>query len=227
MVDSKKLPVHSLFGLIAFFAVMRETKQAMTSFDILIVDDHAMFRNGLSLLLRAALPDVCVAEAGSLEGALQANVTCPAVVLLDIHLPSLNGLECMSLLKMRWPDTAIVVLSADAVDATIRSALERGAVAFIAKTSPATVVLDAVQKVLRGERPLRAITSIGTVERLTPRQCQVLDLLCQGLPNKTIGKRLNLSENTVRGHVQSILAFLQVCSRTEAVVEARRRGLVA
>jgi DNA-binding NarL/FixJ family response regulator len=201
---------------------------AIESSEILIVDDHAMFRSGLSLLLRTSLEAVQVIEAGSLDEALRASIGQPAVILLDVHLQAVSGLECIVAFALRWPQAAILVLSADATDATIALAKARGAAAFIAKTSPATVVVDAVRQVLGGMPRVSAVhCSAMADDRLTPRQCQVLDLLCQGLPNKTIGRRLDLSENTVRGHVQAILAFLQVCSRTEAVVEARRRGLVA
>ena len=199
----------------------------MTIGNVLIIDDHPMFRTGLALILRAALEEITVQEVGSLDEAMAPAIEKPAIVLLDVHLQSLNGLECVPVLKSRWPDARIVVLSADATEATARAATARGAAAFVPKSDTAADIIHTVQTILRDESAPPA-ADCGTREpHLTPRQQQVLDLLCLGLPNKAIGRRLNLSENTVRGHVQAVLAFLGAPSRTQAAFEARRRGLVA
>jgi DNA-binding NarL/FixJ family response regulator len=109
---------------------------------------------------------------------------------------------------------------------------ERGAAAFVSKADSADNILAVIDRLRRGEpagaaAPPAAGEGAGSPQLLTPRQFEVLDLLCQGLPNKVIGRRLGLSENTVRGHVQAVLAALQVSSRSEAGFAARRRGLVA
>jgi DNA-binding NarL/FixJ family response regulator len=149
----------------------------------------------------------------------------PALVLLDIQLHGLSGLEGIALVKRKWPEAAVVILSSDFAHQNVRLALERGAVAFVSKAEPADKILAVIDQLRRG-RPVPAGEGTAPRQLLTPRQSEVLDLMCQGLSNKVIGRRLNLSENTVRGHVQAVLAALQVSSRSEAGFAARRRGLV-
>ncbi|WP_211455424.1 response regulator [Collimonas antrihumi] len=199
----------------------------MFPLSILLIDDHAMFRSGMAMVLRSGIANIDVFEAASLEEAMRSPIEAPAILLLDIQLQGLNGLECIAVLQRKWPQVSIIMLSADATPTTVRLALERGAVAFVSKADTATNILAIIEQVLRKE-PTAGISGNTPPEpHLTPRQCEVLDLLCQGLPNKTIGKRLGLSENTVRGHVQALLSFLQVSSRSEAAFAARRSGLVS
>jgi DNA-binding NarL/FixJ family response regulator len=197
----------------------------MSPTTILLIDDHALFRSGLSMVLRADIANVQVLEAGSLEEALRNSMNAPDVLLLDIQLQGLNGLDGIELLKRKWPQTPIVMLASDTTQDTMRRALERGAAAFISKAEATSKILAIIKQVLRMETVAEKRVETKTL-RLTPRQCEVLDLLCQGLSNKVIGKRLGLSENTVRWHVQALLAFLQVASRSEAAYAARRSGLV-
>jgi DNA-binding NarL/FixJ family response regulator len=201
----------------------------MTPIPILIIDDHPMFRSGLGLLLRSGIASLQVDYAGSLDEALHGELPPPALVLLDIQLPGLNGLDGIALLRRKWPQTPIVVLSANAAADTL--ALARGATAFVSKEQTADDILAVVNEALAlapGEAlaPADPANSAPWPPELTPRQCEVLDLLCQGLPNKAIGRRLALSENTVRGHVQGILAVLNVTNRSEAAFAPRRRGLI-
>jgi DNA-binding NarL/FixJ family response regulator len=196
---------------------------------ILLIDDHALFRCGLRMVLSSGIPDLEVAEAASLEEGLRCTMDGPALVLLDVQLQGLNGLEGIALVKRKWPDAAVVILSSDAGAHNVRMAQERGAAAFVSKADTADNILSVIEQLRRGEPAFPAAQAGGgtSPQLLTPRQCEVLDLLCQGLSNKVIGRRLGLSENTVRGHVQAVLAALQVSSRSEAGFAARRRGLVA
>lgn len=196
---------------------------------VLLIDDHAMFLTGLHLLLRSVLNDLEVHKAGSIEEALQ-QVAPPQLILLDVRLQGLNGLDGMALLQRRWPKTPIVVLTADPSPDAMRLAMEQGASAFVSKEQTADDILSVVKQVLApspadGASP-SAPTASQTPSGLTPRQCEVLDQLCQGLTNKAIGRKLGLAENTVRVHVQAILAHLGVSNRSEAVFAARRKGLV-
>lgn len=201
---------------------------------LLLIDDHALFRCGLHMVLAAGIPDLEVAEAASLEEAMHCTMASPALVLLDVHLHGLNGIEGIALVKRKWPDAAVIMLSSQAEPQTIALALERGAATFVSKAATADTILSVIDQVRRGHLPLPpsgaapSAPAMGDADtqRLTPRQCEVLDLMCQGLSNKLIGRRLNLSENTVRGHVQAVLAALQVSSRSEASFAARQRGLV-
>ncbi len=196
---------------------------------ILLIDDHAMFRSGLAVLLHSGFADLQVHEAATLDEALHSPAEAPDVLLLDIFLRGLNGLDGIALLRRKWPQTPIIMLSSDAAPQTVSQALVRGAVAFVSKENTADNILSVVRQVLgqtpQAEPPPDGVPP-GEAARLTPRQLEVLDLLCQGLPNKSIGRRLDLSENTVRWHVQAILAFLQVSTRSEAAFAARRQALI-
>jgi DNA-binding NarL/FixJ family response regulator len=194
---------------------------------ILIIDDYPIFRSGLALILRSGLGNIAIEEAGSLDQALRPGVVEPALVLLDIRLQSLSGLERSVILKQRWPKSHVVMLSANEAEPNGRTALVPGATTFVRRSETAANLVGILQRVIRNDFSNGASTAKADGQaHMTPRQYQVLNLICQGLPNKTIGRHLNLSENTVRGHVQGVLAFLDVPSRTKAAFEARRRGLV-
>ena len=203
---------------------------------ILLIDDHSLFRCGLRMVLASAIAGVQVAEAASLEEAMRSEMAAPSLVLLDIQLHGHNGLEGMALVRRRWPQASVIVLSSEASPQKVQLALERGATAFVSKADPPDRMLAVIDQVRLGqpvthgtaEAPAGAASPAEAPHPLlTPRQSEVLDLVCQGLSNKVIGRRLNLSENTVRGHVQAVLAALQVSSRSEAGFAARRRGIVA
>ena len=202
---------------------------------ILLIDDHSLFRCGLRMVLASAIAGVQVAEAASLEEAMRSEMAAPSLVLLDIQLHGLNGLEGMALVRRRWPQASVIVLSSEASPQKVQLALERGATAFVSKADPPDRMLAVIdqlglgQPVAHGtaEAPAGAASPAEAPHPLlTPRQSEVLDLVCQGLSNKVIGRRLNLTENTVRGHVQAVLAALQVSSRSEAGFAARQRGIV-
>lgn len=205
----------------------------MTPARCLLIDDHAMFRAGLKVLLQTSLPALEVMEAASLGEALHHRLPVPDVVLLDHFLRGTNGLEGIERVQREWPQTPVVMVSSDTDPRTLQQALARGAVAFVSKEQPADQILSVLKEVL-GPRQTGAARSpappeepVSAPPRLTPRQREVLDLMCQGLPNKAIGRRLDLSENTVRWHVQAILALLGVANRSEAAFAARRQGFIA
>ncbi|MFZ3120706.1 MAG: response regulator transcription factor [Variovorax sp.] len=193
---------------------------------VLIVDDHAMFRTGLALVIRAALPDATVHEVGALEQAMALETDAMDVVLLDVQLQGINGLAGIAPMRRRWPGARLLVVSSHTDAHSVREAHARGADGFIAKTESAAKIVEAIRLALSGAQVVHPSASTPTSRSLTPRQCEVIELMHQGLPNKTIARRLDLSENTVRRHVQDILAFFDVGSRTEAVFVARQRGLV-
>jgi DNA-binding NarL/FixJ family response regulator len=192
---------------------------------ILLIDDHALFRSGLRLVLQAGITGADISEAASLEQAVRAAEP-PALVLLDIQLQGVNGLEGLGLLKQRWPDVPVVMLSSSAEPETIRLALSRGASAFCSKADTAEKIIGLIHQVLAGALPAGKATPDTGKPRLTPRQCEVLDLLSEGLSNKAIARRLDLSEFTVRAHVQAVLGVLGVSSRSQATFAARSSGLI-
>lgn len=194
---------------------------------VLLIDDHAMFRSGLRMVLSASMQSTEIYEAGTLDDAIQNSPDKIDVVLLDIKMPGLSGVEGIALLKRKWPQVPILMLSSMDEPETVRHALARGATAFISKAETADRISALIQLVLHGDATTPEVRKINdTIQHLTPRQCEVLGLLCKGLSNKLIARQLVLSENTVRGHVQSILAFFEVSSRSEAAFAARQRGLV-
>jgi DNA-binding NarL/FixJ family response regulator len=205
---------------------------AMSPPRLLLIDDHTLFRTGLRMVLANGLGEAEFNEASSLEEAMRADMPPPDIVLLDIQLQGVNGLDGMALVLRRWAEVPVLILSSDTSGSTVRSALDRGARAFASKADGAEHILGVIRQLLRGEAPsappqAQDAAAAADELRLTARQCEVLDLVCQGLSNKLIARRLNLSENTVRGYVQSLLVALNAASRSQAAFEARRRGLIA
>lgn len=199
----------------------------MTSTRLLLVDDQAMIRAGLALLLRTRMPDAEVFEASSFEEAMRGVLPAPDALLLDIQLLGLSGLEGIAPLKRKWPQTPIIMLSSYVTPENRRLATERGAVAFVSKGDSAGEILSVVERILGGEAaPLLDGGAPGATPMLTPRQCEVLDMLSQGMSNKVIGRRMGVSPNTVRYHLRGILDIFNVATRAEAVYEARRQGLI-
>ncbi len=200
----------------------------MPSPRILLIDDHALFRAGLGMVVTMALPQATILQANSIDEAL-AHTETASVVLLDIQLGNVSGLEGIALLRAKWPQVPVLMLSAYDEPETARLALERGAVAFISKAESPEKIIGVLQQILRGEWTPGAqpsVTANDTARKLTPRQREVLQLLHLGLSNKLIARQLNLSDNTVRRHVQDILEYLHVVSRAEAVAVARAQFLV-
>ena len=201
---------------------------------ILLIDDHAVFRLGLRLLLCETFSAARVSEADSLEQAMEQTRQAPDLVLLDIKLPGLNGIEGTALLKARWPHTRIIILSSLEAPEAIDEALGYGAAGYLSKGESAERLLAGIRDIIDGPgapgKPGAPAATEAESEvassRLTPRQRETLEMLCQGLSNKLIAKQLALAENTVRRHVQDILEHFQVDSRSEAVFAARRRGLI-
>jgi DNA-binding NarL/FixJ family response regulator len=198
---------------------------------ILIVDDHALFRSGLRLVLATDLADVHIYEASSIHEAIHSAYPEPSVILLDIQLNGLSGLDGIALLKRTWPQVEVVMLSSDTLSATAQLALARGATAFVTKAETAKKILSLVQSIISQKyshsdavAPTQQACNVNL--QLTARQSEVLDLLSKGFSNKVIARELHCAENTVRGHVQAILLFFNVSSRSEAVYAAKQQGII-
>jgi len=206
----------------------------MLNKSILLIDDHAMFRSGMRLLLLAGMANVQVVEASSLEQALHLTLQTPDVILLDIQLQGVNGLQGMGMVKRQWPEVPVVMLSSVNDADTVRLCMERGAVAFVSKADTDKKIIRIIEQLFSIPLPDTALTPPHRDElrtlatpQLTPRQCEVLDLLCEGLSNRAIAERMQVSEYTVRGHVQHLLTVLGVNSRSAALYKARKLGLIA
>lgn len=199
---------------------------------ILSCDDHALFREGLRAALRR-LPEVEeLLEAGSAHEAfgLLAERDDVDLVLLDLALPDVSGLDTLRALRSRHLDVGVVVVSASERPSDAREALRSGALGFIPKSSSTDELLAALGKVLGGEVFVPAFARDGApadpAEVLTARQREVLRLLGKGLTNPEIARTLGIGAETVKVHVRQVLRALDASNRTEAVGLAQRAGLL-
>jgi len=206
---------------------------------ILLVDDHPLFLEGMRGVLQKLDEAVSIHTSGSCEEALAlVDNDDFDLVLLDINLPGMSGLDGLQQIRDQLPATPLVVLSASEDRSKVLSAIELGAKGFIPKSSTPDIMITALQLVLSGGvyLPMAVLDMVNSAQlktgnaegqTLTPRQIEVLKLLAGGHSNKAIGTQLAMAENTVRVHVSAILRFLEVNNRTEAGVAAAQMGLLA
>ena len=203
--------------------------------EFLVVDDHALFREGICQALSRIEDTVSIIEASTCEQAIELVSTNPGLdlVLLDLHLPGKNGFEVLNELTNNYPALPVVILSASNLQVDLKRALDMGAVGFIHKDTTSEIMLNALRIVFAGGiyippnmlvhealAPINALTN-----ELTPRQLQVLNLIKNGHSNKVIASDLALAEATVKMHVTAIFKCLGVSNRTQAALEAEKLDL--
>jgi DNA-binding NarL/FixJ family response regulator len=209
---------------------------------LLVVDDHPLFLEGISHVLKRHVPNVHIETAATAEeGLAKAATTEVDLVLLDLSLPGIDGYAAMVQFLHRTPPLPVVVVSAKERTEDIRRALHAGASGYIPKSLPMHDLVQAVRRVLDGEiyipeqKPAasredsRANSTFDTLDETEPlslRQIEVLTLLCHGKTNKQAAQELALSEKTIKSHVTTIFRALGVVNRTQAVLAAKRFGLV-
>ncbi len=193
---------------------------------ILLIDDHALFRVALRRLIDIELPGARVLECDSLVDAVALAGVDVRLVLLDLGLPGLNGLDGMGLVRSRWPQARIVVVSGNDQTSTVQEASRLGAHDFISKAAPVQQIQAHIARALAGQPSETADTRAAAVRGPSGRQLEVLALLCTGLPNKAIGRRLDVSAHTVRNHLVALMKHFGATTRTELMAKARRSGLV-
>ena len=208
---------------------------------VMIVDDHAVVRQGIRALLDAEGGFQVVGEAGSGgEAALLAADLAPDVVLMDLVMPEMDGVTATRLIKQRSPRSQVIVLTSYHEDEHIYPAIRAGALSYLLKSVGLDELVGAVRRAARGEATLHPHVAArlaqelhgapaGTrwlYDTLSEREREVLSLIATGLTNAQIAERLVISERTVKSHVNNILSKLQVADRTQAAIFAWREGVV-
>jgi NarL family two-component system response regulator LiaR len=208
---------------------------------VLVVDDHVVVRKGIHALL-ATEPDVEVvgeAENGR-EAVAEAERLQPDVILMDLVMPEMDGIEAIHRITTRQPEARILVLTSFAADDKVLPAIKAGALGYLLKDSGPEELVDAIHQVQRGESSLHPAIARKLLqelsrpsdrppapESLTEREVEVLQLVARGRSNREIAEELTISEATARTHVSNILSKLHLASRTQAVLYALREGLAS
>jgi DNA-binding NarL/FixJ family response regulator len=209
---------------------------------VAIVDDHEVLRQGLTMLLNAEDDIEVVGEAGDGIAAVQlAASTAPDVILMDVRMPKRSGIEACIAIKEVTPSVSIIMLTVSDEEADLYEAIRNGASGYLLKSSSIDEIAQAVRVVAQGQSlispsmAMKLIDEFSKISRsgqqqvvpteLTKREIEVLRLVAQGLNNREIGKRLFISENTVKNHVRNILEKLHLHSRMDAAMYALRKKL--
>ncbi len=215
-------------------------EQIPAKIKILIADDHPVVREGLSAMLSKE-PDIQVvgeAENGT-EAVNKARELQPDVVLMDLRMPELDGVEAMRQIRAKNPEMKFIVLTTYDNDEYIFKGIEAGARAYLLKDAPREELFKAIRAVNRGESLIEPAVAGKVLDRfaelsreaqapdvLSERELEVLNLMAKGTANKLIAATLNIGESTVKTHIQSIFQKLEVSDRTEAVTQAIKKGII-
>jgi DNA-binding NarL/FixJ family response regulator len=212
----------------------------VTPIKVLVVDDHALFREGVCALL-ASVPatEVVGVAVSGMEAIERAESLKPDVVLMDVQMPDMNGLEATRRVLARRPEVGVIVVTMFEDDETLFAAMRAGAKGYVLKGAGQDELVRAIEAVARGEalygpaiasrilrffQASRTSLPVDAFPDLTEREREVLDLIASGLGNAAIARRLAIAEKTVRNHVSSIFSKLHVTDRVQAVVRAREAG---
>ena len=212
---------------------------------ILLIDDHTLFRSGLKLLLRRQSDFEVVAEAADgVEGLKRARELRPDVILLDLNMPGISGLEVLHILTQDLPESAVIILTVSEEGEELAAALRSGARGYLVKNADADTLVQAIRRAAAGEPAIDPAMTAKLVEQfrqqaqaapdpapaaqrslLTPREMQVAQLLARGASNKVIANHLGVTESTVKIHVQNVLKKLNLTSRVQIAVYMVEHGL--
>jgi two-component system nitrate/nitrite response regulator NarL len=204
---------------------------------ILHADDHSLFREGLGFFLKLLDASVMPLEAGNLQAALdKLALESPVdLMLLDLEMPGMNGLEGFYEIRRRYPDLPIAIVSGVTDVRIVRELLDGGARGYIPKLAGSEQLLDALRRIIKGEiyvpdalfisaRPVTE--NEDKASPLTSRQLEILPLLAEGMPNKQIADALSVTEGTIKQHLKDLFRRLGVRNRMQAVKQAQRLGLL-
>ena len=202
---------------------------------VLVVDDHWVVRQGLRMFLDQESAITVVGEASDGSEALeQARRLRPDVVLMDILMPHVDGIEAITHIKAEMPRVEVIALTSVLQDGSVSDAIQAGAIGYLIKDTRGDQLVQAIRDAAEGRVHLSPEAAIRLakdlrrperVESLTKRETSVLKLVAEGLANKEIARRLSISEKTVKAHLNNVFAKLDVHSRTQAALEAIRSGI--
>ena len=199
---------------------------------VLAVDDHPLLREGIAALIATEEDMELIGEASNGREALDLFRKCHAdVILMDLQMPEMNGIDAIGAIRSEFPDARIIVLTTQPGDVQVFRALKAGARAYLSKVMLRRELLDTIRAVHAGQKRLSGEAAAEIAEHaaddaLTPREIDVLRLVAGGNANKEIGALLSLTEVTVKSHVKNILAKLGANDRTHAVTIALKRGII-
>lgn len=206
------------------------TKAQSMAMKILLADDHVLFREGMSHILQPLDDKLSIIETGNVDQALLAVAEHDDIdlALIDLNMPGRNGFDALKELALNYPTLPIVVLSASNNHQDMHKAIELGAMGYIRKDSSGSVMLNALRLIISGEVyiPSSMMKMQESSAHLTSRQLEVLQLMDEGLANKLIADRMNISEPTVKMHITAIFKSLNVTNRTQAVLKGRELQLI-
>lgn len=203
-----------------------------TTIRVLVVDDHPPMRMGLVALIKSQPGMDVIAEASDGEEAIEVyEDVLPDVVLMDLRMPGMGGVEAILAIRKKFPEARVIVLSTYDLDEDIHRALQSGAKSYLLKDMPTEEIASTIRAVHAGDAWLPRQVAARLDERsereqLTERERDVLEALIKGRSNKEIASSLCISEDTVKSHLKALFAKLHVRDRTEAAVEAIRHGIV-
>jgi DNA-binding NarL/FixJ family response regulator len=207
---------------------------------IVIVDDHPLFREGLKALLSSLDPSVKTSEAGTVAQAVALAATeSPDLILLDMNLPGVSGLDALREIKAAFESASVVVVSGDESPFLVRTCIDAGAAGYIPKTTDSALTIQALRLVLAHGTylPRSALTRVSAARsadsaaafdnppQLSERQMAVLKCMLQGKPNKIIARELNIAVGTVKAHLWAVYQTLGVTSRAQAMYRVHELGL--
>jgi DNA-binding NarL/FixJ family response regulator len=211
---------------------------------VLLADDHALFRDGVAALLQARGFEIAGVASNGLEAIEQARRLKPDLALIDINMPRLDGLAATRILSAELPALSVVILTVSDDDASLFEAIKSGAKGYLLKNSDTATFFELLEGVTSGDAPIsrrhasrilsefaRAPDAVHEThdegDALSEREKEVLRLVSEGLTNRAIGVRLNLSENTIKFHLKNILQKLHMRNRAQAVAYALQSGLLS
>jgi len=207
-------------------------RRSLSPIRVLVVDDHPMLRAGVSALIASQADMEVVGEAVNGRSAVDvASRLAPDIVLMDLRMPEVDGVEATAAIRALLPGTRIMVFTTYSGDALATRALDAGASAYLLKTTAPDSLLDTIRKVHAGRRHLHPqianeIAEHAVGDSLSDREVEVLRHVANGRTNQQIGKTLGVSEHAIKARLKNVFAKLSVTDRAEAVAQAARRGII-